>query len=121
MIAQQVPAVTSWRDAVRRTPVVWKVAVVIGVLGWFLVLGTSTTRAVNGVADCDGTDAGPLVVAAIVAVLALVGWRRSQQGHVATRLPERWALIGLGVLGALVLVHLLRTLLDPAGGMSTLR
>jgi hypothetical protein len=117
MIEQQVPAVTSGRDALRRTPTTWKVAVVIGVLGWFLVLGSSTTRTINGVSDCDGTDLGPLLVAAIVAVLGVVGWRRSQQGHVATRLPRRSALIGLGVLGALVLVHLLRLVVDPAGGM----
>jgi hypothetical protein len=117
MIDHQVPAVTSWRDALRRTPAVWKVAAVVGVLGWFFTIGTSTTRTVNGVADCDGTDLGPLVVAAIVAVLAVVGYRRSQQGHVATRLPKRWAWIGLGVLGALVLVHILRTVVDPAGGM----
>jgi len=117
MSEQAVPPVTTWRDAVRRTPTVWKVAVVVAVLGWFLVLGSSTTRTVNGVSDCDGTDLGPLVIAALLTVLAVVGWRRSQQGHVATRLPRRWALIGLGVLGALVVVHLLRMVVDPAGGM----
>jgi hypothetical protein len=117
VVNEQVLPITSWRDGFRRTPVGWRVAVLVGVLGWFLTLGGSTTRTVNGVSDCDGFDLGPLLVAAVVAALALVGWRRARQGHPATRLPDRWARIGLSVLGALVLVHVLRTVIEPAGGM----
>jgi hypothetical protein len=117
VVNEQVPPITDWRDGFRRTPLVWRVAALIGVLGWFLTLGGSTTRVANGVSDCDGFDLGPLVVAAAVAVLALVGWRRTRQGHPAMRLPRRWAWIGIGVLGALALVHVLRTVVDPAGGM----
>jgi hypothetical protein len=116
-VSGHVPPITSWRDGLHRTPVVWRVAVLVGVLGWFFTLGGSTTRTVNGVSDCDGFDLGPLVVAGVVGALALVGWRRARQGHPARRLPARWAWIGVGVLGVLVLVHVMRTVIEPAGGM----
>lgn len=114
---EQPPPVTSWRDAFRRTPVAWKVAFAVGVLGWFLSVGSSTTTSLDGVEDCTGTDLGPLIVAGVVALLAAAGWRRTTQGHPAMRLPRRFAWIGLGVLAALVVVHLLRVVLDPAGAM----
>lgn len=116
-MSEHVAPITSWQDGFRRTPVVWKIAAAIGVLGWFLTLGGSSTTTLNGVQDCDGLDLGPLVVAAAVAVLAIVGFRRAQQGHPAGQLPARWAWIGLGVLAGLVLVHVVRTLIEPAGGM----
>jgi hypothetical protein len=87
------------------------------VLGWFLVLGTSTTTTSDGVSDCEGTDLGPLVVAGVVAILGVVGWRRATTGHVDSRLPAREAWIGVAVLGAIVAVHIARALLDPAGGV----
>jgi hypothetical protein len=116
-VSGEVPAITSWRDAVGRTPVVWKAAAVIGVAGWFLSLGGSTTTTVNGVTDCDGFDLGPIVVAVVVAILAVIGFRQCRQGHPARQLPARWAWAGLAVLGALAGMHVLRSLLDPAGAM----
>lgn len=116
-MSEQPPPVTSWRDALRRTPLAWRIAVGIGVLGWFLTLGWSTTTNVNGATDCDGTDLGPLIVAAVVAVLAIVGWRQTRRGHPATRLPSRLAAGGLAVLAALAVVHVLRAVVDPSGGM----
>jgi len=112
-----VPPIASWQDGIRRTPLVWRVAVVIGVLGWFLVLGTSTTTTRNGVTDCDGTDVGPLFVAAVVIALGVVGWRRNGTGHPGSRLPARWAWCGLVLLAVIAAVHLLRVVIDPAGGM----
>jgi len=111
------PAIASWGDGFGRTPAAWKAAVVVGVLGWSLVLGSSTTTSINGVEDCTGTNLGPVVVAAVVALLAIVGWRRTTEGHPARRLPRRAAWIGLGVLGALVVVHVLRLVVAPAGGV----
>ena len=117
VMSADIAPITSWQDGFRRTPIVWKVAVAIGVLGWFLTLGGSTTTTVNGVQDCDGLDLGPLLVAAVVGALAIVGFRRARQGHPAGQLPARWAWIGLGVLAALALVHVLRVVIEPAGGM----
>ena len=116
-MSAQPPPVTSWRDGLRRTPLAWKIAAVVGVLGWFLVLGWSSTTTLNGSTDCDGTDLGPLIVAAVVAVLTVVGWRQTRRGHPGARLPARLAVLGVAVLGGLVVVHVLRTDLDPAGGM----
>ncbi|HEU4840746.1 MAG TPA: hypothetical protein VFT09_04860 [Ilumatobacteraceae bacterium] len=116
-MSEQPTPVTSWRDGLRRTPLAWKIAAAVGVVGWFLTLGWSTTTTVDGAADCDGTDLGPLVVAAVVTVLAIVGWRQTRRGHPATRLPRRLAVGGLAVLAALVVVHVLRAVVDPSGGM----
>jgi hypothetical protein len=116
-VTADVPEVDSWADGLRRTPMVWKIAVVVGVLGWFLVLGSSTTTTSNGVTTCSGTDLGPIVVAAIVAVLGVVGWQRNRNGHPASRLPSHWALGGVALLGVIVVVHLLRVVVDPSGGM----
>ena len=112
-VVNEVPPITSWGDGFRRTPVVWKVAVVIGVLGWFLTLGGSSTTTVNGVSDCDGLDLGPIVVAVVVGILAVVGFRQSRSGHPARQLPAAWAWGGLAVLGAIVLVHVLRVVHRP--------
>jgi hypothetical protein len=103
------------RETFRRIPTVWKAAVVVGVLGWFFSLGGSTTTTINGVTDCDGTDIGPLVVAGIVAALGVVGFQRSGREHPARRLPNgvRWG--GMAVLAAIVAVHVLRVVIDPAG------
>jgi uncharacterized membrane protein YidH (DUF202 family) len=113
----QAPPVTSWRDGFRRTPLTWKLAFLIGTLGWFFSLGASTTTTLDGVASCDGTDIGPLVVAGAVALLAVAGWRRTRQGHVSTRLPATATWLGVGVLAALVAVHVLRVVLAPAGNV----
>ena len=103
------------RELFRRIPTVWKAAVVIGALGWFLSLGGSTTTTINGVADCDGLDLGPLVVAGVVAVMGVIGFQRAGREHPARRLPSaaRWG--AMAVLAAIVAVHVLRVVIDPAG------
>ena len=88
----------------------------IGVLGWFLTMGGSSTTTVNGVSDCDGLDLGPIIVAVTVGILAVIGFGESRSGHPARQLAA-WAWGGLAVVGAIVLVHVLRVVLDPAGGM----
>jgi hypothetical protein len=108
---------TSFGDTYHRTPTAWKVAAAIGVLGWFLTLGGATTTTIDGVRTCDGFDAGPLVVAVIVAGLAVVGLRRARQGHVARQLPARAAWTGAALLGAFALAHVLRVVVEPAGAM----
>jgi hypothetical protein len=115
--AEQPPPVTSVGDAVRRTPWVWRVAILVGALGWFFTLGASTTTTINGVRTCNGTDAGPLVVAGAVVVLGVVGWRRTRQGPIARRLPPVAVWVGVGVLAALAAAHVLRMLADPSGTM----
>ena len=116
-MSAEVAALTSPSDTFHRTPTVWKIAATIGVLGWPLTLGGATTTTVGGVRDCDGFDAGPLVVAVAVAVLTVVGLRQAGQGHVARQLPARAAWIGAAVLGAVALVHLARVVVEPAGAM----
>ena len=106
----------SWRETLRRIPTVWKVAVAIGVVGWFFSLGGSTTTTINGVSDCDGTDVGPLVVAGVVAVMGVVGFQRVRREHPARRLPNSARWTGVAVLAAIVAVHVLRVVIDPAGG-----
>jgi hypothetical protein len=103
------------RELFRRIPTVWKAAVVIGVLGCFFSLGGSTTTTINGVADCDGTDVGPLVVAGVVAVMGIVGFQRACREHPARRLPRAASWGGMAVLAAIVAVHVLRMAIDPAG------
>jgi hypothetical protein len=105
----------TWREVIGRSPMAWKVAVAIGVLGWFFSAGGSTTTTINGVADCDGFDIGPLVVAAVVGVLAVVGVGQARREHPDRRLPvaARWTVLGL--LAAVVAVHVVRVVLDPAG------
>jgi len=105
----------TWRETLRRIPTVWKAAVVIGVLGWFFSLGGSTTTTINGVSDCNGTDVGPLVVAGVVAVMGVVGFQRLRREHPARRLPSSVQWAGVAVLAAIVAVHVLRVVLDPAG------
>ena len=114
MVAAAATTMT-WRETLRRIPTVWKAAVAIGVLGWFFSLGGSTTTTINGVSDCDGTDIGPLVVAGVVGVLGVVGLQRSGREHPARRLSSgvRWG--GMAVLAAIVAVHVLRVVIDPAG------
>src|SRR5262245_18735578 len=103
------------RELVRRIPTVWKVAVVLGVVGWFFSLGMSTTTTINGVSECDGTDVGPLIVAGLVAVMGVSGFRRARRAHPRLRLPNAALWGGVAVLAAIVAVHVLRVVLDPAG------
>ncbi len=108
-------ATVTQREVMGRSPMVWKVAAAIGVLGWFFSLGGTTTTAINGVADCDGFDIGPLIVAAVVGALAVVGLGQARREHPNRRLPvaAQWSVVG--VLAALVAVHVLRVVLDPSG------
>jgi uncharacterized membrane protein YidH (DUF202 family) len=103
------------RELVRRIPTMWKVAVVLGVLGWFFSLGMSTTTSINGVRDCEGLDLGPLVVAGLVAAMGVAGFQRARRAHPRLRLPNAATCGGVAVLAAIVAVHVLRVVLDPAG------
>jgi hypothetical protein len=105
----------TWRTALGRLPMVWKVAAVIGVVGWFFSLGGSTTTTINGVSDCNGTDIGPLVVAGVVTAMGVVGFRRARREPTARRLPNGAVWAGVAVLAAIVAVHVLRVVIDPAG------
>jgi hypothetical protein len=106
---------TGWRDLVRRTPAAWKVAAVVAVFGWAFQMSSSSTTTINGVADCDGFDAGPFIVGGLVAALVVVGFATMRSKHVAMRLNgnARWA-IG-GVLLAAAALYLISGLIDPAG------
>ena len=110
-----VDATVTWREVIGRSPMVWKVAVAIGVLGWFVAVGGSTTTTIDGVSDCDGFDLGPLVVAAVVGVLAVVGLGQARREHPQRRLGVSAQSCVGGLLAALVAVHVLRVVLDPAG------
>ncbi len=105
----------TWRETFGRIPMVWKVAAVLGVLGWWFSLGGSTTTTINGVTDCDGLDIGPLVVAGVVAVLGVVGFQRVRRELGPRRLSSRATWAGMAVLAAIVAVHVLRVVLAPAG------
>lgn len=110
------PTVT-WREVIGRSPLVWKVAVAVGVLGWFFSAGGNTTTTINGVSDCDGFDIGPLLVAAVVGVLAVVGFGQARREHRNRRLPAVAQYAVMGLLAALVAMHVLRVVLDPAGSL----
>jgi len=103
------------RELVRRIPAAWKVAVVLGGLGWFFSLGVSTTTSVNGFRNCEGLDIGPPIVAALVAVLGVTGFRTARRAHPRLRLPNAALWGGVAVLAAIVAMHVLRVALDPAG------
>lgn len=105
----------NWRDIVRRTPAAWKVAVVVAALGWAFQMSSSTTTTINGVADCDGFDAGPFVVGGLVVALTVVGFTTMRSKHVAQRLNgnARWVIAG--VLLAAAAGYLISGLIDPAG------
>lgn len=104
-----------WRDLIRRTPAAWKVAVLVAALGWAFQLTWSTTTTINGVADCDGFDAGPFVVGGLIVALVAVGFTTMRTKHVAQRLngTARWVVAG--VLLAAAAVYLISGLIDPAG------
>jgi hypothetical protein len=102
---------TTWQ----RSPAAWKVAAIAALGGFVFKLGGSTTRTINGVADCDGFDAAPFVTAAVVVGLTFVGWRGLASRHVALRPAARVTLIVAGVLLVLAAVHVVRGLVDPAG------
>ena len=99
----------------QKSPGTWKAAAVIALVGFVLKLGGSTTRTINGVADCDGYDVAPFITAAVVAGLTVVGWRAVAGRHEALRPATRTTLILVGLLLALAAVHLVRGLVDPAG------
>jgi hypothetical protein len=102
---------TTWQ----KSPAVWKAAAIVALVGFVFKLGGSTTRTINGVADCDGFDAAPFITAAVVAGLTFVGWRTLASRHVARRPAARVMLIVAAVLVALAAVHVVRGLVDPAG------
>lgn len=107
---------TDWRDLIRRSPAAWKVAVLVAALGWAFQMTSSTTTTINGVADCDGFDAGPFIVAGLLAALTAVGFATMRSKHVAQRLNgnARWVIAG--VLLAAAAAYLVSGLIDPAGG-----
>jgi hypothetical protein len=102
---------TTWQ----RSPAAWKAAAIVALLGFVFKLGGSTTRTINGVADCDGFDAAPFITAAVVVGLTFVGWRTLASRHVALRPAARVMLIVAAVLVVLAVVHLVRGVVDPAG------
>jgi hypothetical protein len=102
---------TTWQ----KSPAAWKVAVIVALGGFVFKLGGSTTRTINGVADCDGFDAAPFITAAVVVGLTFVGWRGLASRHVALRPAARVMLIVAAVLVVLAAVHVVRGLADPAG------
>ena len=112
-------SVSTHPDSVRTTwqksPAAWKAAAVLGLIGFAFKLGGSTTRTINGVADCDGFDAAPFITAAVVVGLTFVGWRALASRHVARRPAARVMLIVAAVLVVLAAVHVVRGLVDPAG------
>jgi len=102
---------TTWQ----KSPAAWKAAAIVALAGFVFKLGGSTTRTINGVADCDGFDAAPFITAAVVAGLTFVGWRTLTSRHVALRPAARATLIVAAVLLVLAAVHVGRGLVDPAG------
>jgi hypothetical protein len=111
--------VSTHPDSIRTTweksPAAWKAAAIVALVGFVFKLGSSTTRTINGVADCDGFDAGPFITAAAVAGLTFVGWRTLASRHIARRPAARVMLIVAAVLVGLAAVHVVRGLVDPAG------
>lgn len=104
------------RDLVRRIPVAWKVAVVVAAVGWAFELSSSTTTTVNGVADCDGFDAGRFVVGGLIIALVVGGFATMRAKHAAQRLDGRARWVVAGVLLAAAAAYLVAGLIDPAGG-----
>jgi hypothetical protein len=110
------PARLSFPDLWGRSPLAWKIAAIVAAGGWWLQVGGYSKQTVNGVVtSCDGLDAGPFIVAAIVAGATLLGIKRQRGTHPARRLPPAPTRVIVAVLLAAATFHLLRGLLDPAG------
>jgi hypothetical protein len=105
----------SIRTAWQKSPAAWKAAAVLGIAGFVFKLGGSTTRTIDGVADCDGFDAAPFITAAVVLGLTFAGWRTLGSRHVARRPARRVMFFVAAVLVVLAGVHVVRGLVVPAG------
>ncbi|WP_117000108.1 hypothetical protein [Desertimonas flava] len=104
-----------WRDLVRRIPTAWKTAVVVAALGWAFRFTWSTKTSINGVVDCDGFDAGPFIVGALLVTLVAVGFATMRSKHVAQRLNGNARWVVAGALAAAAAAYLISGLVDPAG------
>jgi hypothetical protein len=101
----------------RTSPLATKVGAIIAVAGYWLSLGGSTTRAINGEVACDGLDIGPFLVGGLVVAAALLGVQPVRQAQPSARPATRTFAIVTTVVLAAGAFHILRGLLNPAGDL----
>jgi hypothetical protein len=103
-------------EDLRKAPLSWKIAAVVGVVGWFFKLGGATKRTVNGVVtECSGLELGPIIAAGVIVIALVAGWRQIRTRHVARRPSPRFASIVTAVLAADAAALVLRAVVDPGG------